>query len=105
MIEHDGAGWRLVEVEVGSGQERLGAAAPDELLAWTQRWWPQGESGDRVEVGLARDRFWAEACARVTRGTSLAIDYGHLRDYRPRLSTLRSYRQRARDPVAARWRP
>ena len=92
MIELDEQGqWRLVEVDPATGQERLGDAADPALVDWTEAWWPEG-SRVRVEVGLARDVFWADACSRVRAGVSVAIDYGHLRDYRPVLSTLRSYR-------------
>ena len=87
---------RLVEVAV-DGTERLGAPAPDEVLAWAARWWPQGR---RVEVGLTRDRAWAAAVARVRRGLAVAADYGHvlgdrsdLGDRRPTLTGYRDGRQ------------
>jgi SAM-dependent MidA family methyltransferase len=99
IVERDADGWRLVEVEVASGEQRLGDSAPDEDVAWVERWWPDAHVGDRVEAGLERDRFWAAACHRITNGTALAIDYGHLRDYRPTLSTLRSYRHGHETPV------
>jgi SAM-dependent MidA family methyltransferase len=95
LVERAEDAWRVVEVHSESGEERLGAEADEEDMAWLARWWPDhalGQVGQRVEVGLARDRLWADACARVTVGTSLAIDYGHLADYRPVLSTVRSYR-------------
>lgn len=65
---------RLVEVSP-DGAERLGEPAPAELLEWADRWWPQGR---RVEVGLARDRAWADAVAQVGRGVAVAVDYGHV---------------------------
>jgi SAM-dependent MidA family methyltransferase len=64
---------RLVEVDE-SGEERLGATADEELLAWREQWWPRSR---RVEIGLARDRSWAWAAARVRRGAAVAVDYGH----------------------------
>jgi SAM-dependent MidA family methyltransferase len=87
---------RLVEV-AADGTERLGEPAPDELLEWAARWWPQGR---RVEVGLTRDRAWAGAVAKVRRGLAVAVDYGHvlgdrsdLGDRRPTLTGYRDGRQ------------
>ncbi len=63
-------------VEVGAdGVEVLGGPAEPELLAWRDRWWPQGR---RVEVGLARDAAWSAAVAKVRRGVAVAVDYGHV---------------------------
>ncbi len=91
VIGRDAQGrWRIVEVDVASGNERLGDLADETLLSWARRWWRMEES-ERIEVGLSRDQFWAQACARLSGGVSLAIDYGHLQDYRPAVSTLRSY--------------
>ena len=87
---------RLVEV-APDGTERLGDPAPAELLEWAARWWPQGR---RVEVGLTRDRAWADAVAHVRRGLAVAADYGHvlgdrsdLGDRRPTLTGYRDGRQ------------
>ena len=87
---------RVVEVAV-DGTERLGGPAPAELLDWAARWWPQGR---RVEVGLTRDRAWADAVAHVRRGLAVAVDYGHvlgdrsdLGDRRPTLTGYRDGRQ------------
>ena len=65
---------RLVEV-TPDGTEELGEAAPDEALGWAAQWWPQGR---RVEVGLSRDRVWAQAVRRVSRGLAVTVDYGHV---------------------------
>ena len=87
---------RLVEVAT-DGTERLGAPAPDELLAWVARWWPQGR---RAEVGLTRDLAWRAAVAKVRRGVAVAVDYGHrlgdrsdVGDRRPTLTGYRDGRQ------------
>jgi SAM-dependent MidA family methyltransferase len=88
---------RVVEVS-SAGEERLGEAASAEALAWASAWWPQGR---RVEVGLARDRAWAAAVARVSRGLAVAVDYGHVLgdrsytfgDRRPTLTGYRDGRQ------------
>lgn len=83
---------RLVEV-APDGTERLGGPAPPELLAWAQRWWPNGR---RVEVGLTRDQAWAGAVAQVRRGLAVAVDYGHVlgdrSDFGDRRPTLTGYR-------------
>lgn len=91
---------RIIEVDPDSGRERHGDLADTALVEWLDRWWPLEQSGDRAEVGLARDRFWQQACARITSGASLAIDYGHLRDYRPVLGTIRSYRAGHETPLS-----
>jgi SAM-dependent MidA family methyltransferase len=83
---------RVVEVDE-AGLESLGATAGPELLAWRERWWPAGR---RVEVGLARDRAWAAAVARVSRGLAVAVDYGH--DVGHRRPTLTGYRQGTQVP-------
>jgi SAM-dependent MidA family methyltransferase len=77
---------RLVEV-APDGEERLGGHADAELLEWVARWWPRAR---RVEVGLARDRAWAWAAARVRRGAAVAVDYGHTA--RSRRTSLTGYR-------------
>ena len=83
---------RLVEV-APDGTERLGDPAPAELLAWVDRWWPQGR---RAEVGLTRDRAWAAAVGQVRRGLAVAVDYGHRlgdrSDFGDRRPTLTGYR-------------
>jgi SAM-dependent MidA family methyltransferase len=86
---------RVVEV-AEDGQERLGPPASSELLAWTQSWWPRSR---RVEVGLTRDRAWADAVAHVRSGLAVAVDYGHTRqDRRTSLTGYRDGRQVAPVP-------
>ncbi len=80
---------RLVLVDA-AGREALGPPAPPELLAWCERWWPEG----RAEVGLARDRAWRTAVAQVRRGAAVAVDYATSRaDRRLTLTGYRSGRQ------------
>ncbi len=80
---------RLVLVDA-AGREALGPPAPPELLAWCERWWPEG----RAEVGLARDRAWQTAVAQVRRGAAVAVDYATSRaDRRLTLTGYRSGRQ------------
>ncbi|MGA4539831.1 SAM-dependent methyltransferase [Uniformispora flossi] len=104
VVEVDGKGVpRIVEVESGTGRERLGAAATEaDDAAWLNRWWPLNGAapGTRAEIGAPRDEAWAAAVHRLGRGLAVAIDYGHDRDSRPPAGTLAGYRQgRAVDPV------
>ncbi|MCU1591246.1 MAG: hypothetical protein JWP11_2502 [Frankiales bacterium] len=86
---------RLVEVSP-DGEERLGATAGPELLAWRARWWPRAR---RVEVGQARDDAWSWAARRVRRGAAVAVDYGHTRsDRRTSLTGFRDGHQVAPVP-------
>ncbi len=101
VVERDDSGAiRIIEVDPDSGRERRGDLADTALVDWLDRWWPLEQSGDRAEVGLTRDRFWQRACGRITSGASLAIDYGHLRDYRPVLGTICSYRAGHETPLS-----
>jgi SAM-dependent MidA family methyltransferase len=99
---------RLVEVDA-TGTERLGRSldpADDQdsdALAWCRTWWPVegGRPGARVEVGLSRDRAWADLVGRVRSGVCVAVDYGHTRASRPPTGTLAAHRSgRAVPPVA-----
>jgi SAM-dependent MidA family methyltransferase len=99
VVEVDGAGQpRVVHVDPATGEETLGSplsasAVPDSLDAWCREWWPLAhDPGLRAEVGTTRDRAWADVVGRVDRGVALAVDYGHLREGRPALGSMRSYR-------------
>ncbi|GAA5007394.1 SAM-dependent methyltransferase [Actinopolymorpha pittospori] len=85
---------RLVEVDVTTGQERLGERVSGSDADWLDRWWPLRGSppGSRAEIGLPRDRAWAAVVRRLRHGIALAIDYGHLSAERPALGTLTGYR-------------
>ena len=89
---------RVVHVDPATGEETLGhrvatPGVPPSLGEWLERWWPldHGSPGARAEVGTARDRAWADAAGRVSRGLAIAVDYGHTVRDRPRLGSLRSY--------------
>jgi SAM-dependent MidA family methyltransferase len=100
VVERDGAGVvRIVEVEVETGQERLGASPSPEQLEWLRTWWPLTEAGQRAEVGLARDRLWAQVCAANPGALALCVDYAHRLSDRPPGGTLSSYRQGRQTPV------
>ena len=90
VVEGTPAGPRLVLVEP-AGRECLGEppASPD--AAWLDRWWPL-PSGQRAEVGLARDAAWAGAVGRLGRGLAIAVDYAHGRGSRPAQGSLAGYR-------------
>ncbi|RKN42826.1 SAM-dependent methyltransferase [Micromonospora endolithica] len=81
-------GWRYLEVDP-AGRESVGEPLDPADAAWRETWWPTGE---RVEIGRARDEAWADALRHVDRGLALAVDYGHLRDGRPVDGTLTGYR-------------
>lgn len=83
---------RIVEVEPATLRERLGDRVDGEVAAWLDRWWPLDKPGQRAEVGLSREAWWADVCDRVGDGVALAIDYGHLASHRPPVGTLTSYR-------------
>src|SRR5262249_7218214 len=54
-------------------------------------WWPLTPGGT-AEIGVPRDEAWRSALSTVERGLALCVDYGHLRDSRPRTGTLTGYR-------------
>jgi SAM-dependent MidA family methyltransferase len=104
-VGEDGAA-RIVEVDPGSGDERLGAVPDAAQREWLERWWPlesgpvvgdrqhapRPEPGTRAEIGLDRDAAWRSAVDRLDRGVALAIDYSHTSADRPRFGTLTGYR-------------
>ncbi|WP_374968028.1 SAM-dependent methyltransferase [Terrabacter sp. BE26] len=82
---------RTVLVDPGTGEETLGAPLPDDERAWMNAHWPATIPGERIEVGLARDRAWADLVSRARSGTLLAVDYGHTAATRPSGGTLTAY--------------
>ncbi|MCF2529328.1 SAM-dependent methyltransferase [Yinghuangia soli] len=96
VVEVDADGvTRIVEVESGTGRERLGPEASGADAAWLDRWWPVkgAEPGTRAEIGAPRDAAWAAAVESLDGGLAVAIDYGHERATRPPQGTLTGYRQ------------
>jgi hypothetical protein len=92
-------GWREVIIN-DDGTEHAGPRLDDEQLAWADLWWP---GGDRAEIGLTRDRAWAELIKLIRKrgGSALMIDYGHTAERRPLAGSLAAYRDgRALEPVA-----
>ncbi len=95
VVEVDAAGLaRVVTVDVGSGREVLGGRIRGELDEWCRRWWALdgAEPGSRAEVGVERDRVWAELVSGLPRGLLLAVDYAHTRGTRPRDGSLAGFR-------------
>lgn len=91
---------RVVHVEPTTGTERLGEPLSGDELGWAQQHWPTTTPGERVEVGLDRDRAWTDLLTRVRRGVAVAVDYGHRAGGRPPHGTLAAYRSgRADVPV------
>jgi SAM-dependent MidA family methyltransferase len=101
VVEVDQAGLpRVVHVDARTGKESLGSAlsdtaVPASILDWVTRWWPLSSAapGTRAEVGSTRDAAWSDVVRRVRRGLAVAVDYGHFRETRPPLGSLRSYRE------------
>ncbi len=77
VLDDDGA-LRTVLVD-DDGTESVGGPASDEAAQWTRTWWDGLAPGDRAEVGAARDEAWRACVARLSAGTALAVDYGHVR--------------------------
>ncbi len=102
VVEVDDVGAvRTVEIEPSSGAERLGALATAADTAWCDRWWPVRQPGERAEVGLEREDFWADICGRTTTGICVAIDYGHTRATRPGGGSFAAYRDGRAVPAVA----
>lgn len=73
-----------------TGTEWPGPVPTAHESAWLARWWP---SGDRREIGLARDIAWRAAVSRVRRGLAVAVDYAHSGvGKRPAYGTLTGFR-------------
>ena len=87
---------RLVHVEPATGRETLAGPIGDHERLWCESHWPNTAPAGRLEIGLARDRAWADLLSRVTSGAVLAVDYGHERADRPGGGTLTAYRQGVR---------
>jgi SAM-dependent MidA family methyltransferase len=91
-------GWREVIIN-DDGREQAGPRLSSEQLAWADRWWP---GSDRAEIGITRDRAWAELVKIIIKrgGSALMIDYGHTAARRPVTGSLAAYRDgRALEPV------
>lgn len=84
---------RTLEVDPGTGGESLGRPVDGQELAWAKAHWPTEGAGDRVEVGLSRDRAWTALLERIRHGLAVAVDYGHRGGARPLQGTLTAYRQ------------
>jgi SAM-dependent MidA family methyltransferase len=79
-------------VEPSTGTESWGPPVDGEDLRWAVAHWPASTPGQRVEIGLARDRSWSGLLARIETGVALAVDYGHRGGERPAFGTLTAYR-------------
>ncbi|MBK8468517.1 MAG: SAM-dependent methyltransferase [Candidatus Phosphoribacter sp.] len=98
QLDDDGVA-RVVLVDPQTGIEALGDPLVECDHEWQQRYWPLAAPGDRVEIGLSRDRAWADLLARISHGSAIAIDDGHVLLDRPHGGTLAAYR--AGEPVRA----
>jgi SAM-dependent MidA family methyltransferase len=88
-------GPRLVLVDPVTGDEEPGPRPCAKDLDWLSTWWPlhHADIGDRAEIGYPRDEAWATVVSALGGGVALAIDYGHLREARPRMGSLAGYRR------------
>ncbi len=101
VVELDRSGTvRLVEVDLDTGEQRLGPPADAGHEAWLDRWWPLSSPGQRAEVGSTRESWWAAVCARSGGGLCVAVDYGHLTGSRPPGGSLSSYRSGMQTPLS-----
>ncbi|MER7132272.1 SAM-dependent methyltransferase [Streptosporangium saharense] len=98
VVEWTPDGPRLVMVDPADGAERLGDRPEEADLAWLDRWWPLGETGERAEIGRPRDDAWASVVVRLAHGLAVAVDYAHHLGARPPYGSLAGYRDGA--PVA-----
>ncbi|MFI6499800.1 SAM-dependent methyltransferase [Nonomuraea typhae] len=92
VAEQTADGPRLVMVDTGTGEERLGEPPHPADAEWLARWWPLPRVGARAEIGRARDAAWTAVLVRLARGLAVAIDYAHPVDNRPLCGTLTGYR-------------
>ncbi|MER7073330.1 SAM-dependent methyltransferase [Terrabacter sp. NPDC000476] len=90
QVDPDGE-LREVLVDPVSGAETLGDLLDRPDREWCAAHWPTTTPGDRLEVGLERDRAWAGLVARVRSGTLVAVDYGHTATARPDGGSLTAY--------------
>lgn len=101
VVELDFDRWcRLVEVDVLTGDDRLGPVVSGDQWAWLATWWPMTEPGQRAEVGISRDALWAGVCAANPQALCVCVDYGHLAADRPWGGSLSSYRGGVQTAVA-----
>jgi SAM-dependent MidA family methyltransferase len=92
VVQAGPSGWRQVDVDPVTGEERVGDDVPAEQLAWLERWWPSAGPGARAEVGVPRDRAWAGLVAASEGSVLVAVDYAHTTGSRPVNGTLIGYR-------------
>ncbi|WP_205326705.1 SAM-dependent methyltransferase [Glycomyces sp. YM15] len=96
VIDADGQA-RYEEVDE-TGATRLGDPITGEDAAWIAEWWPIAVEGERAEIGTPREDLWRGLTARLTRGTALAIDYGHLKGDRPEAGTMTGFKDGRETP-------
>ena len=84
---------RHLLVDPVTGAESRGDPVGGDDLDWATAHWPTDTPGERVEIGLPRDRAWADLVSRVVRGVVVAVDYGHRGGDRPTAGTLTAYRR------------
>lgn len=91
VVRGDDGRIRYQLVDPATGELSLGDRVTGADADWLDRWWPLAEPGAQAEIGLPRDAVWQRLAATLTAGTALAIDYGHIRDSRPRYGSLTGF--------------
>ncbi|MDN3241854.1 SAM-dependent methyltransferase [Glycomyces tritici] len=94
----DARGRARYEEVNGAGETRLGDLVTKADDAWLAQWWPIFTEGERAEIGAPREALWRNLTARLTRGTALAVDYGHLRHDRPKAGTMTGFKDGRETP-------
>ncbi|GAA2145122.1 SAM-dependent methyltransferase [Glycomyces algeriensis] len=94
----DARGRARYEEVSAAGETRLGDRVTKEDDAWLAEWWPIISEGERAEIGAPREALWRNLTARLVRGTALAIDYGHVRDDRPKAGTMTGFKDGRETP-------
>lgn len=94
----DARGRARYEEVAETGMTRLGDPVTPEDAAWLARWWPI-DVAERAEIGRPRDDLWHDLTGRLTRGTALAIDYGHLKSGRPEAGTMTGFQNGRETPA------
>ncbi len=90
--------WREVLVDPSNGEQHVGREIEGPEREWLQTW--VDPDTQVAEVGLSRDRAFADLVSRVDEGMILAVDYGHRSGHQPIEGTLTGYRAgRAVAPV------
>ena len=92
---------RMVEVDPGTGDQRLGPPAAEGDAAWLDRWWPLSRARPAGRGGATRESLvGGHLRAATPAGLCVAVDYGHLPAVDRPGGSLSSYRAGVQTPVS-----